>query len=67
MRAIVGLDHPTRGQALVEGRRYVEHPAPLCAVGALLEAGAAHPGRSATTTSVPSPPPTGSAGDGWRR
>jgi len=47
MRAIVGLDHPTRGQALVEGRRYVDHPAPLCVVGALLEAGAAHPGRSA--------------------
>ena len=47
MRAIVGLDQPTRGQALVEGRRYVDHPAPLCVVGALLEAGAAHPGRSA--------------------
>ena len=47
MRAIVGLDHPTRGQALVEGHRYVDHPAPLCVVGALLEAGAAHPGRSA--------------------
>jgi ABC-2 type transport system ATP-binding protein len=47
MRTILGLDRPTRGQALVGGRRYADHPAPLCAVGALLEAGAAHPGRSA--------------------
>jgi ABC-2 type transport system ATP-binding protein len=47
MWAIVSLDRPTRGQALVEGRRYGDHPAPLCVVGALLEAGAAHPGRSA--------------------
>ena len=47
MRAILGLDRPTRGQALVAGRRYVDHPAPLCVVGALLEAGAAHPGRTA--------------------
>jgi ABC-type polar amino acid transport system ATPase subunit len=47
MRAILCLDRPTRGQALVAGRRYVDHPAPLCVVGALLEAGAAHPGRSA--------------------
>ena len=47
MRAIIGLDRPTRGQALVDGRRYAEHPAPLGVVGALLEAGAVHPGRSA--------------------
>jgi ABC-2 type transport system ATP-binding protein len=47
MRAVLGLDRPTRGQALVAGRRYADHPAPLCVVGALLEAGAAHPGRSA--------------------
>jgi ABC-type cobalamin/Fe3+-siderophores transport system ATPase subunit len=47
MRAIVGPDRPTWGQALVQGRRYANHRAPLCVVGALLEAGAAHPGRSA--------------------
>ncbi len=32
---------------LVNGRRYAEHPAPLREVGALLEARAFHPGRSA--------------------
>ncbi|HYP44214.1 MAG TPA: ATP-binding cassette domain-containing protein [Propionibacteriaceae bacterium] len=45
MRAILGLDHPTRGQAVVQGRRYAEHPAPMSIVGALLES-SAHPGRS---------------------
>jgi ABC-2 type transport system ATP-binding protein len=47
MRMILGLDHPTAGHALVNGRRYADHPAPLREVGALLEAGAFHPGRSA--------------------
>lgn len=47
MRAVLGLDRPTRGQALVAGRRYADHSAPLRVVGALLEAGAAHPGRRA--------------------
>ncbi|HET9871862.1 MAG TPA: ABC transporter ATP-binding protein [Propionibacteriaceae bacterium] len=47
MRAIVGLDRPSSGQALVSGRRYADHAAPMRIVGALLEAGAAHPGRSA--------------------
>ena len=47
MRMILGLDHPTAGQALVNGRRYADHPAPLREVGALLEARAFHPGRSA--------------------
>jgi ABC-2 type transport system ATP-binding protein len=46
MRMIVGLDRPTAGSATVSGRRYVEHHAPVRAVGALLEAGAVHPGRS---------------------
>ncbi|HEX8508657.1 MAG TPA: ATP-binding cassette domain-containing protein [Propionibacteriaceae bacterium] len=45
MRAIVGLDHATRGRAMVLGRRYAEHPAPMSVVGALLES-SAHPGRS---------------------
>jgi ABC-2 type transport system ATP-binding protein len=47
MRMILGLDHPTSGLALVNGRRYAGHPAPLHEVGGLLEAKAFHPGRSA--------------------
>jgi ABC-2 type transport system ATP-binding protein len=47
MRMIVGLDAPSAGAVLVNGKRYAEHEAPLREVGALLEAGGAHPGRSA--------------------
>ena len=47
MRMIMGLDHPTSGTALVNGRRYAELRAPLREVGALLEARALHPGRTA--------------------
>ena len=47
MRAIVGLDRPTSGDVLIGGRHYAEHPAPLRQVGALLDATAAHPGRTA--------------------
>ncbi|MEV4422207.1 ATP-binding cassette domain-containing protein, partial [Patulibacter sp. NPDC049589] len=47
MRMIVGLDRPTSGSLTVAGRPYAGHPAPLCAVGALLDARAFHPGRSA--------------------
>ena len=47
MRTVVGLDRPTGGEVLVNGRRYADHPAPLREVGALLEARAFHPGRSA--------------------
>ena len=47
MRMLLGLDAPTSGQALIGGRPIVEHPRPLRAVGGLLEARAAHPGRSA--------------------
>ncbi|MFB4303967.1 ATP-binding cassette domain-containing protein [Actinomadura sp. NTSP31] len=47
MRMIVGLDRPSAGAALVGGRRYGEFRHPLREVGALLEAGAVHPGRSA--------------------
>ncbi len=46
MRMVLGLDRPTAGTATVGGRDYREHPAPLRAVGALLDAGAVHPGRS---------------------
>ncbi|TFV52664.1 ABC transporter ATP-binding protein [Blastococcus sp. TF02A-35] len=47
MRMILGLDRPTSGSVTVNGRRYQEYPAPLREVGALLEARALHPGRSA--------------------
>ncbi|MFC7532532.1 ATP-binding cassette domain-containing protein [Actinoplanes sp. GCM10030250] len=47
MRMMIGLDRPTSGTALVNGRPYRRHPAPLCVVGALLEGRALHRGRSA--------------------
>ena len=47
MRLILGLDAPDSGQALVNGKHYREHAAPLAEVGALLEARSLHPGRSA--------------------
>jgi ABC-2 type transport system ATP-binding protein len=47
MRLILGLDAPTGGSVTVNGRPYREHAAPLREVGALLDARAVHPGRSA--------------------
>jgi ABC-2 type transport system ATP-binding protein len=47
MRMIVGLDRPTGGRVMVNGHPYGEHTAPLREVGVLLDAKAAHPGRSA--------------------
>jgi ABC-2 type transport system ATP-binding protein len=47
MRVLVGLDAPTSGATLVNGKPYREHRAPLREIGVLLEARAAHPGRSA--------------------
>jgi ABC-2 type transport system ATP-binding protein len=47
MRLILGLDQPDAGQVRIGGRRYRELPWPLREVGALLEARAFHPGRSA--------------------
>ncbi|XVS67236.1 ABC transporter ATP-binding protein [Actinosynnema sp. CA-299493] len=47
MRAILGLDRPTSGEALVDGRRYAGIRRPMHHVGALLDAGAVHGGRSA--------------------
>ncbi len=43
----MGLDAPDAGQAHIGGRRYRDLPWPLREVGALLEAKAFHPGRSA--------------------
>jgi ABC-2 type transport system ATP-binding protein len=47
MRMIMGLDAPTTGDVTVNGRHYHDLPWPLHEVGALLEAKAIHPGRSA--------------------
>ena len=47
MRMIIGLDAPDAGQARIGGRRYRELRWPLREVGALLEAKAFHPGRTA--------------------
>ena len=46
MRVVMGLDRPTSGTALVDGREYAGLTAPLREVGALLDAGAMHPGRT---------------------
>ena len=47
MRIVLGLDAPDSGAVRIGGRRYRELRAPLCEVGALLDAGATHPGRRA--------------------
>jgi ABC-2 type transport system ATP-binding protein len=47
MRVILGLDRPTAGRALVNGRPYRDLREPLRVVGALLDARAVHPRRSA--------------------
>ncbi|QJY47426.1 ATP-binding cassette domain-containing protein [Pseudonocardia broussonetiae] len=47
MRMILGLDGPTSGEALVQGKPYRQLDRPLRTVGALLDAGWVHPHRSA--------------------
>jgi ABC-2 type transport system ATP-binding protein len=47
MRMILGMDRPDRGTATVDGRAYRQLDWPLRTVGALLEARAFHPGRTA--------------------
>ena len=47
MRMIIGLDRPSAGSVLVNGRRYDEIRRPLHEVGAVLEVGALHGGRTA--------------------
>jgi ABC-2 type transport system ATP-binding protein len=46
MRMVLGLDRPTSGTALVNGRPFASLAEPLREVGALLDPGAMHPGRS---------------------
>ncbi|MQY02369.1 ATP-binding cassette domain-containing protein [Actinomadura macrotermitis] len=47
MRMVLGLDRPSGGDVTVGGRHYRDLGAPLREVGALLDAKAVHPGRSA--------------------
>ena len=53
MRLIIGLDAPNAGTVTVNGRAYRDHAAPLHEVGAMLEARAIHPGRSAVNHLLP--------------
>jgi ABC-2 type transport system ATP-binding protein len=47
MRMILGLDRPTAGRVTLDGRHYGDLNEPLRYIGALLEAKAVHPGRTA--------------------
>ncbi len=47
MRLVLGLDRPTSGQALVNGRPFRDAPAPLALVGSLLDGKAFDKSRSA--------------------
>jgi ABC-2 type transport system ATP-binding protein len=47
MRMILGLDRPTAGQALIDGRPYAQASAPMQLVGALLDTKNVHGGRTA--------------------
>jgi ABC-2 type transport system ATP-binding protein len=47
MRLLLGLDRPNAGTYTVNGKSHTQMKAPLREVGALLEARALHPGRSA--------------------
>jgi len=47
MRMLLGLDVPTSGEVTVNGRSYRHIPAPMCEVGALLDAKAANGGHTA--------------------
>jgi ABC-2 type transport system ATP-binding protein len=49
LRAILGLDRPSGGRALIHGRAYASYKQPLRRVGAVLDTAGAHPGRRART------------------
>jgi ABC-2 type transport system ATP-binding protein len=46
MRMVLGLDRPTGGRALLHGRPLTAYAEPLREVGALLDPGSMHPGRT---------------------
>jgi ABC-2 type transport system ATP-binding protein len=47
LRMMLGLDRPDAGEVLVDGKNYRDCPEPLRRIGALLDAGAVHGGRTA--------------------
>jgi ABC-2 type transport system ATP-binding protein len=47
MRLILGLDRPSQGRVTVGGKKYQDLPAPMREVGALIDAKAVHPSRTA--------------------
>src|SRR5260370_16372926 len=55
MRMLLGLDRPTAGQALINGRSYREVSSPLREVGALLDAKDMPAGPAAPPHLLPSP------------
>jgi ABC-type multidrug transport system ATPase subunit len=46
LRALLGLIRPTSGTATIDGCPYAQLPDPVRTVGAMLDGGALHPGRS---------------------
>jgi ABC-2 type transport system ATP-binding protein len=46
MRAMIGLDRPTAGRVLINGKRYDRFDQPLREVGAVLDTRSVHPGRT---------------------
>jgi len=46
MRMMLGLDRPSAGEVLVNGRPFAAYSEPLREVGALLDPGSVHPGRT---------------------
>jgi ABC-2 type transport system ATP-binding protein len=46
IRLILGLDRPTSGQVLINGDSFARVRRPMCEVGALIDPGAVHGGRS---------------------
>jgi len=67
LRMILGLDRPTAGEALVNGRPFTEHDRPLFEVGALLDPKRSTRAAVRAATSCPSRWPTGSAAHGSTR
>ena len=70
MRMIMGLDKPTGGKVTINGRPYRDLSAPLCEVGALLDAKActAHAAPAATCASwlLPTASPPSVSTRSWK-
>ena len=67
MRMVLGLDRPTAGRALVDGRPYQELRAPLRVVGPCWTPGRSTRAAAPATTCSPKPAATASPGPGWSR